>query len=53
MNLAVCQHRFGVASEVAEVVELDDPPPPSADQVGIEILAAPIDPGHLLMFEGL
>ena len=52
MNLAVCLNRFGVASEVAQLIDVDDPPDPSSHEVTVKILAAPIDPGHLLMFEG-
>jgi trans-2-enoyl-CoA reductase len=51
-NLAVCLNRFGVASEVAELVALEGPGDPAPDQVLVKVLAAPIDPGHLLMFEG-
>lgn len=49
---AVCFSSFGIASEVAEIVELADPPPPGPTQITVDVVAAPIDPGHLLLFEG-
>ena len=45
--------RLGTPEEVAEVVELPDPPPPGPSEVLVELEAAPINPADLLMLRGL
>ena len=49
---AVRYSRFGPAAEVAEVVELPDPPTPAEGEVIIGIEAMPINPADLLRMEG-
>jgi NADPH:quinone reductase-like Zn-dependent oxidoreductase len=49
---AVLVTRFGLAAEVADVVEVCDPGPPSPGQVLLDILAAPVNPSDFLVFEG-
>jgi NADPH:quinone reductase-like Zn-dependent oxidoreductase len=44
--------RFGLGWEVAEVVDLPEPPAPGAGEVLLDILASPINPSDLLNFEG-
>jgi mitochondrial enoyl-[acyl-carrier protein] reductase / trans-2-enoyl-CoA reductase len=44
--------RFGIAADVAELVELPDPGPPGEGEVVIDIVAAPIHPSNLSDFEG-
>ncbi|PPR75631.1 MAG: hypothetical protein CFH05_00619 [Alphaproteobacteria bacterium MarineAlpha3_Bin4] len=43
----------GIPAEVCQCVEVDDPSPPDAGEVIIEIEAAPINPADLLMIQGL
>ncbi len=43
---------FGVPAEVAELVELADPPAPGAGEVGLAVEAFPINPADLLFLEG-
>jgi trans-2-enoyl-CoA reductase len=52
MMLAVRHSRFGKAHEVAEVVELPEPGPPGPGEVTVAMIAASVDPGLLLAFEG-
>ena len=49
---AVRFSRFGVASEVAELVDLPDPGQPGAGEVLVEVEASPIQPADLLQFSG-
>jgi mitochondrial enoyl-[acyl-carrier protein] reductase / trans-2-enoyl-CoA reductase len=49
---AVLIPRFGLATEVADVVDLPDPGPPGPGQVLLDILAAPINPSDFLVFQG-
>lgn len=49
---AVQFSRFGIGSDVADIVEVPDPGAPGAGEVVIDILAAPINPANLLNFEG-
>jgi NADPH:quinone reductase-like Zn-dependent oxidoreductase len=49
---AVQFSRFGAGWEVAEVVDLPDPGPPSPGEVSVDILASPINPSDFLNFEG-
>ncbi|MDP6346169.1 MAG: alcohol dehydrogenase catalytic domain-containing protein, partial [Alphaproteobacteria bacterium] len=42
----------GVPHEVIECVEVDDPGPPAADEVVVEVIACPINPADLLIMEG-
>jgi NADPH:quinone reductase-like Zn-dependent oxidoreductase len=49
---AVRFSRFGPPAEVAELVDLPEPPPPAAGEVAVEIEACSINPADLLMFEG-
>ena len=44
--------RHGVPHEVCDCVELDDVGAPEADEVVVEIEAAPINPADLLIIEG-
>ncbi len=44
--------RFGPAEQVAECVEAEDPPPPGPGEVGLEVLAFPINPADVLTIEG-
>src|SRR5262245_38012413 len=50
--LAIQFSRLGPPEEVAEVVELPDPPPPAPGEVLVELEAAPINPSDLLMLRG-
>ena len=43
---------FGVPAEVVDCNEVEDPGVPAADEVTVEILAAPINPADLLLIEG-
>jgi NADPH:quinone reductase-like Zn-dependent oxidoreductase len=45
--------RFGPPEQVAECIEVDDPPAPADDEVMLEVLAFPINPADTLMIEGL
>ena len=49
---AVRFSRFGRASEVAELVDIPEPPAPGPGQVLIEVEVTPINPSDLLHFEG-
>ncbi len=44
--------RFGPPEQVAECIEVDDPPAPGADEVTLDVLAFPINPADTLMIEG-
>ena len=44
--------RFGVAAEVAELIELPDPGAPAAGEVLVDVEASPIQPADLLQFSG-
>lgn len=50
---AVCFQRFGIAHEVAELVDQPDPGQPCADEVLIAVVAAPVNPADLLRLAGL
>ena len=43
---------FGLPLEVIELDEVPDPPPPGADEVSIDAMYAPVNPGDLLGMEG-
>jgi trans-2-enoyl-CoA reductase len=49
---AVQFSRLGRASEVAELVDIPEPPAPGPGQVLIEVEVTPINPSDLLHFEG-
>jgi NADPH:quinone reductase-like Zn-dependent oxidoreductase len=49
---AVQFSRFGLGSDVAEVVDAADPGPPGPGEVLLDMLASPINPSDLLNFEG-
>jgi trans-2-enoyl-CoA reductase len=49
---AVRFSRFGRASDVAELIDIPEPPPPEPGQILIEVEVAPINPSDLLHFEG-
>ena len=49
---AVQFSRLGRASEVAELVDIPEPPAPGSGQVLIEVEVTPINPSDLLHFEG-
>jgi trans-2-enoyl-CoA reductase len=49
---AVQFSRLGRASEVAELVDISEPPAPEPGQVLIEVEVTPINPSDLLHFEG-
>jgi NADPH:quinone reductase-like Zn-dependent oxidoreductase len=44
--------RFGAPEDVVECVEVDDPPPPAAGEVALDVVAFPINPADLLTMEG-
>jgi NADPH:quinone reductase-like Zn-dependent oxidoreductase len=44
--------RFGAPEEVVEYIEVDDPPPPAAGEVALDVVAFPINPADLLTLEG-
>jgi trans-2-enoyl-CoA reductase len=44
--------RFGPPQDVAECIEVADPPPPAAGEVALEVVAFPINPADTLMIEG-
>lgn len=50
---AVQFSRFGAPDEVADVVDLPDPPAPGPGQALAEFLCAPINPADLLNLQGL
>jgi NADPH:quinone reductase-like Zn-dependent oxidoreductase len=43
---------FGNPADVTEAVEIDDPPPPGADEAVFDVEAFPINPADLLTIEG-
>lgn len=45
-------NRFGMASEVVELAEVDPAPPPGLGEVRVAMLASPINPSDLLKTEG-
>jgi mitochondrial enoyl-[acyl-carrier protein] reductase / trans-2-enoyl-CoA reductase len=44
--------QFGVAAEVAELIDLPDPGQPAAGEVLVDVEASPIQPADLLQFSG-
>lgn len=52
-NKAIQFTRFGVPSEIAEVVELPEPGDPGAGEVIVEVEVAPIEPADLYRVAGL
>lgn len=50
---AVQFSRFGAPDEVAEIVDLPEPPAPGPGQALVEFLAAPINPADLLNLQGV
>ena len=44
--------RFGPPEQVAECIEVDDPPAPADDEVMLDVLAFPINPADTLTIEG-
>jgi NADPH:quinone reductase-like Zn-dependent oxidoreductase len=44
--------RFGRPDDVVECIEADDPPPPGAGEVALDVLAFPINPADLLTLQG-
>ncbi len=49
---AVRFSKFGVAAEVAELIDLPDPGPPGEGEVLLDVEASPIQPADLLQFSG-
>jgi NADPH:quinone reductase-like Zn-dependent oxidoreductase len=49
---AVQFSRFGRPEDVVECIEVDDPPPPGAGEVALDVVAFPINPADLLTMEG-
>lgn len=49
---AVQFSRFGAPDEVADIVDLPDPPAPGPGHAAVELLAAPINPADLLNLRG-
>ncbi len=49
---AVRFSRFGVAADVAELIDLPDPGAPAAGEVLVDVEASPIQPADLLQFSG-
>jgi len=49
---AIQLNAYGVPSSVCSCIELDDPAKPAAGEVTLSVLAAPINPAELLIFEG-
>lgn len=44
--------RFGRPEDVIDCIDVDDPPPPGAGEVALDVLAFPINPADLLTMEG-
>jgi mitochondrial enoyl-[acyl-carrier protein] reductase / trans-2-enoyl-CoA reductase len=44
--------KFGIAAEVAELIDLPDPGQPAAGEVLVDVEASPIQPADLLQFSG-